>query len=804
MKISLNWLRDYIELNEPVDKICEVLTATGLEVEGIETFDEVEGGLEGIVVGEVITCEQHPNADKLKKTTVDIGTDEPVSIVCGAPNVAAGQKVIVATVNTMLYPKNGEPFKIKKAKIRGELSQGMICAEDEIGLGEGHDGIMILKTQLANGTPAAKYFELESDSIIEIGLTPNRADATSHLGTARDLRAAYLRDLTLPNVDDFSVDNKELSINVQVENEAACPRYSGLTISDVEVKESPKWLQTRLKSIGLAPINNVVDSTNYVLHSIGQPMHAFDADKIKGGKIVVRTMPEGTSFVTLDEKERKLNAEDLMICDESDGMCIAGVFGGIHSGVTEDTKNIFLESAYFSPDFVRKTAMTHGLKTDASFRYERGTDPNNTVIALKFCASLIKELAQGKISSEVVDIYPNPVKDFDVSIKYKNVNRLIGKEIPKARIQEILTYLDIKILNETDEGFDCIVPAYRVDVQREADVIEEILRVYGYNNIELEETYGADTLASFPKPDKDKVQEKTTTLLVANGFNEIITNSLTSPTNIANTDIWNEKENVTVLNKLSEDLGVMRQTLIFSGLESLRHNINRKQKNIRFFEFGRSYHLVDGEYTEKQHLSIYITGDKSDANWSSKSEQSDFHGMSSIVHKVLNKFLLKELKSVPTTSQVFQYGLDVSENGKNIVSFGLLNNDILKKTDLGQAVFYAEFNWEMLLKYSGKKALYKPVPKFPEVKRDLSLVIDKNVTFDQINKLAQQENRRLIKKINVFSVYEGENIGKDKKSYALSFILQDEFKTLTDKQIDKTMNGLISSFENNLNAIIRK
>lgn len=804
MKISLNWLRDYIQLNESVDKICEVLTATGLEVEGLEIFEEIKGGLEGVVVGEVITCEQHPDADKLKKTIVDIGDEKLVPIICGALNVAVGQKVIVATINCTLHSISGKSFKIKKVRIRGEESKGMICAEDEIGLGKTHADIIVLETDLPNGSPAAKYFNLETDHIIEIGLTPNRADAISHFGIARDLKAVFLRDLKILDTSNFSIDNNDFSIDVVIENKKACPRYSGISISGIEVKESPKWLQNRLKSIGLTPINNVVDSTNYVLHSVGQPLHAFDADKIKGGKIIVKTLPTNTSFITLDKKKRKLHKNDLMICNESEGMCIAGVLGGLHSGVSKSTKNIFLESAYFSTDFIRKTAIIHGLKTDASFRYERGTDPNITVKALKICAVIIRNLTHGKISSEIVDIYPNPVKNFEVKVAYKNIYRLVGEKIAKERIHKILAYLDINISNETEDGFDCSVPPYRVDVTREVDVIEDILRIYGYDNITLGKYHGTDTLASFPKIDKDKVQEKTTDLLVTNGFNEIITNSLTNPDYVANLNIWKENEHVQILNKLSEELGVMRQTLIFSGLESLQYNINRKQKNIKFFEFGRSYHNTNGNYSEKQYLSIFLSGNKSDENWTVKKSTVDFQNMSAIVYKILNKFLINDLNTESTKYPAFDYGLDITDNGKILVSLGLLNTCILKKVKVSQPVFYAEIDWEKLLKYSSKKPIYQPVSKFPEVKRDLSLVIDNNITFDKINKLAQKENKKIIKKINVFSVYKGENIGKDKKSYALSFILQDKFKTLTDKQIDKTMNSLIKSFENNLNAIIRK
>lgn len=804
MKISLNWLKDYISLDESPEEISEILTATGLEVEGLETYEQIKGGLEGVVIGEVLTCEKHPDADKLQVTRVDIGGEEPSQIVCGAPNVAAGQKVLVATLNCTLYPEGGDPFKIKKAKIRGVSSQGMICAEDELGLGNSHDGILVLDTKLENGTPAAAYFNLENDTVFEIGLTPNRADGASHFGVSRDLKAAYSRELKQVDVTDFKVDNASNPIEVVVENTEACPRYSGLTITNLTIKSSPDWLQHRLKSIGLTPINNVVDSTNYILHSLGQPLHAFDKDEIKGNKVVVKTMPKDTPFVTLDDVERKLSADDLMICNESDGMCIAGVFGGAKSGVKDTTTTIFLESAYFSADYVRKTSMLHGLKTDASFRFERGTDPNMTVLALKACALLIQKVAGGEISSEIVDIYPNPIPNFEVAVKYKNVDRLIGKEIAHERIKEILADLDITVNNETENGFSCSVPPYRVDVQREADVIEEILRVYGYNNIELEENYGTDFLAAYPTPDRDKIQDKVTLLMASIGFNEIMTNSLTNPDYVEKSGVWKSEENVVILNKLSEELGVMRQSLIFSGLEVIKYNVNRKQKNLKLFEFGRSYYLSEGVYNDNHHLSLFITGNQSDEHWRSDSAQVEFYDLSAAVYKVLNCFNLEGIDSEPTTNEYYEYGLDLSVNGKKLASFGKLKKSILNATGVSQFVFFADINWNGLLKFSDKKLLYKAVAKFPEVRRDLSLVIDKNVTFDQIRKLSLKENKKLIKRINVFSVYQGENIGENKKSYALSFILQDEIKTLNDKQIDKVMNGLIRSFEQNLGAIIRK
>lgn len=804
MKISLNWLKDFIALNEDVEVISEILTDTGLEVEGLEKFEEIEGGLEGLVIGEILTCAKHPDADKLSVTTVDIGTDQPAPIVCGAPNVAKGQKVVVATVGTTLFPEGGESFKIKKAKIRGEVSEGMICAEDEIGLGQSHDGIMVLDTDLPNGTPAKDYFKPESDTVIEIGLTPNRADGASHYGVARDLKAAFRRPTVFPELSNFKVDSQSNPVAVTVENHEACPRYSGLTLSNLQVKESPKWLKNRLKSIGLSPINNVVDVTNYVLHGLGQPLHAFDMADIGGKKVVVKTLSNGSKFTTLDEKERILTDKDLMICDDSKGMCIGGVFGGIGSGVKDTTTEIFLESAYFSADWVRNTATRHGIKTDASFRYERGTDPNMTVHALKYAALLIKEVAGGEISSEIIDIYPEPISDFEIDVKYKNVDRLIGKQVPHDRIKEILEDLDIKISDELGEGFKATVPPYRVDVTREADVIEEILRIYGYNNVELEENYGADYLAAFPAPDKDKIQSKTTDFLAAQGFNEIISNSLTNPDYVAKTGIWNPALNVEVLNKLSEELGVMRQAMVFSGLESLKYNINRKQSNLKFFEFGRTYTFQDGDYREQEQLALFLTGDQTDESWNVDKKSIDFYNISSTVHKILDKFSLAEFDSVPTSNPVFDYGLDLSKDGQLLVSLGKISPKVQKVAEVTQDVFYAEFNWAKMLKKYGKKILYKPVPKFPEVRRDLSLVLDEHVSFQQILELAKKESKKLVKRINVFSIYQGDSIGEGKKSYALSFILQDENKTLNDKAIDKTMNGLIASFENDLNAIIRK
>ncbi len=805
MKISLNWLKDYIQLDHSVETISKSLTDTGLEVEGLEEFGKIQGGLEGLVIGEVLTCEKHPNADKLKITTVDIGTDAPSPIVCGAPNVTKGQKVVVATVGTTLYPKGHDSFKIKKAKIRGEVSEGMICAEDEIGLGDGHDGIMVLDTNLPNGTPAIEYFDLDEDYIFEIGLTPNRADATSHIGTARDLKAVYKQAVNWPSVEDFKVDNNDLKIEVDVQNLEACPRYSGLTITNAQVGPSPEWLQTKLKSIGLAPINNVVDATNFVLHEMGQPMHAFDADQVKDNKVIVKTLPKGSTFTTLDEKERKLNENDLMICNgQEEGMCIAGVFGGIKSGVTEKTKNIFLESAYFSADYIRKTAQHHQLKTDASFRYERGTDPYITVYALKRAALLIKELTGGKISSDIVDVYPHEIKPLAVPVKYKNIDRLIGKSLNKKLIHEILNDLDIETKEVDETSFSAIIPPYRVDVTREADIIEEILRIYGFNNVDLPEYVKSDFLANFPETDPDGVQKTISELLVSNGFYETITNSLTKPEYAAQAENLSEENDVVILNKLSEDLGVMRQSMLYNSLETAVYNINRKQSDLKLFEFGKTYHLNNGKYKENKRLAVLMTGNKLSENWIEKNKKIEFHDLSAILSIILEKLTKEEITNEVIHEYPFDYALVSKINNEEVARFGKVKNGILKKFDLKQEIFFADINWDLLLKQTNNNIVFEEVSKFPEVRRDLSLVIDKSVAFEEIKKLAWSQEKHLIKKINVFDVYEGDKIEQNQKAYALSFILQDKRKTLTDKIIDKTMTKLMTTFESKLGAIIRK
>lgn len=805
MKIAYNWLKQYIDLPEDVEEISAILTQTGLEVEGIEEYHEVEGGLAGLVLGEVLTCAKHPDADKLSVTTVDVGQDRPYPIVCGAPNVAAGQKVIVALPKTTLYPTNGEPFKIKKAKVRGQVSEGMICAEDEIGLGTEHDGIMVVDTDLPNGTPAAEALGIATEYTIEIGLTPNRVDGASHIGTARDLKAALNREMGLPYVESFAPDNNQKQVTIEVQNTDACPRYAGVTLSNIKVGDSPDWLQHRLKSIGLAPINNIVDITNFVLHETGQPLHAFDLAEIKGNKVIVKTLAEGTAFVTLDDEERKLSDKDLMICDgDENGMCIAGVFGGSKSGVKDTTTDIFLESAYFSPAYIRRSSQKHGLKTDAAFRFERGVDPNNTIYALKRAALLIKEIAGGEISSEITDVYPDPIEHFEVKVKYAHIDRLIGKQLDKDLITTILTNLDISIIEETEEEFTAIVPPYRVDVQREADVIEEILRIYGYNNIEITEFLGAESLANFPAVDSNKLQQNITQTLASNGFSEIINNSLTKPAYAEAVDQLDSANDVVILNRLSEELEVMRQTLLFSGLEVINHNINRKQKDLKLFEFGKVYQKVEGKYQEARQLSVFVTGNDQAESWMVPSKQSQFHSLATAIAWVCQKFGLENVKNQNTESNIFSFGVNYTYNNKVIAQAGMVSNKILQMNSIEQDVFYAEIYWETLVELYKEKVSFQEISKYPEVQRDLSLVLDQEVSFQEIKNIAEKTERNLLKSVNVFDVYVGKSIPDGKKAYALRFILQDNKKTLNDKAIDKTMKKLRSAFENQLAAVIRE
>ncbi len=805
MKISLNWLKEYIELDETPEKIGERLTDTGLEVESIEKIESVKGGLQGLVIGEVLSCEAHENADRLKVTTVDIGEDEPAQIVCGAPNVEAGQKVVVATVGTMLYPKNGDPFEIRKAKIRGVASAGMICAEDEIGLGEGHDGIMVLSTNLDNGTPAAEYFNLQDDHVIEIGLTPNRADAASHIGVARDLKAVLHKDVQWPDVSGFNDKPGSSPISVDVRNPEACPRYSGLTLENISVGPSPEWLQTRLRSIGLTPINNIVDITNFVLHETGQPMHAFDADKITGQKVIVQNLPDGSTFTTLDEKERKLREGDLMICDgDSNGMCIAGVFGGISSGVKDSTKRIFLESAYFSADYIRKTAQHQKLKTDASFRYERGTDPEITIFALKRAALLMQEIAGATVASEIIDIYPEKIEPLQIEVSYAHIDRLIGIPIPRPTVETILKHLDIEMTDVTDDDFKAVVPPYRVDVTREADVIEEILRIYGFNQVPLPKSLSSDYLAEFDEKSPDKLQRTISELLVSNGFFEIITNSLTKPAYASEFGIADPAANVEILNKLSEDLGVMRQSLLFSMLEVAQYNISHKQTELRIFEFGKEYQKKDSGYNERQRLGLIFSGKFLEENWQKTDRDVHFHDLSGIVHLLLSRILNMQLKQDVVSDPRFAYTLSLQVRNREVARLGMINPNISRKFGIRQKIYFADIDWDQIIKFSNNSIIFKEVPKFPEVRRDLSLVISKNISFEEIRMLALKNESKILKDVRMFDVYEGDKIEKGKKAYAITFTLQDRNRTLDDKVIDKTMNRLMSAFETELNALIRK
>ena len=808
MKISYNWLKQFLQVNWEAEKVGDLLTDLGLEVEGIETKESIKGSLAGVVVGKVLTCEQHANADRLKVTTVDLGAGDPVQIVCGAPNVAAGQKVPVATIGTVLYDDKGEGFKIKKGKIRGEESHGMICAEDELGLGSDHDGILVLDKKLKVGTPAAEVFDIEIDQIFEIGLTPNRADAMSHYGVARDLRAGLMQqgmslELISPSVSNYHVDERTLRIEVEVDKKELAPRYCGISITDVEVKDSPEWIQNRLKAIGLTPKNNVVDITNYVLHELGQPLHAFDARQIKGNKVVVKTLPTGTKFTTLDDVERELHEEDIMICDaESNPLCIAGVFGGIKSGVSETTTSVFLESAYFNPISVRKTAKRHGLNTDASFRFERGIDINFTEYALKRAALLIEEYAGGKIASDVMDFYPEKMEDFQVFLSYDNAFRLIGQEIDKDVIKNILASLEIKINSETAGGLGLTIPSYRVDVQREADIIEEILRVYGYNNIEF--SHKLNTSISFDSNREVKIENSIADQLTSLGFHETMANSLTKEEYISLSEGLQAEHNVEMLNPLSNDLKVMRQSLLFSGLESVSYNVNRKNNSLKLYEFGKTYHKYENGYQESKHLTLFVSGDRNKESWKVASQSSDFFYLKGIVTAVFDRLGLSNLKTTPVKSDVFAEGITLSLGKTKLVDLGVVRKKILKEFGIKQEVLFADFNWETLLNLIGKKKVkVSDLPKFPAVKRDLALLLDQKISFKEIYQLAFQSERKLLKHVDLFDVYEGKNLPEGKKSYAVSFILQDESKTLADKQIDKIMSKLQQTFEKNLDAVLR-
>jgi len=806
MRISYNWLKQFIKIDLKSEETSAILTDLGLEVEVVEKYQSIRGGLEGVVVGHVLSCEKHPDADRLKVTKVDLGDGTPVQIVCGAANVAAGQKVPVATIGTKLFDKDGVEFEIKKGKIRGQESHGMICAEDELGLGTSHEGIMILDDKLKPGTPCAKVFNIENDEIFEIGLTPNRADAMSHYGVARDLRASLLQknsniELITPSVSTFRIDKRTLKIDVDVKDNKLAPRYCGVTISGITVKPSPDWLQNRLKAIGLTPKNNIVDVTNYILHDLGQPLHAFDASKING-KIIVKTLATGTKFITLDDVERTLHEEDLMICDQKGPLCMAGVFGGKNSGVTETTNTIFLESAYFNPVSVRKTAKRHALNTDASFRFERGIDPSITEFALKRAALLIKEITGGEITSDIIDIYPKAIEDFRVFLNFDKTTKLIGQELSKETIKKILASLDIKVTTVSDAGLGLIIPSYRVDVQREIDVIEEILRVYGYNNINFTKKLNA-TVANSARTEDYKIQNIIAAQLNGIGFHEMMANSLTTPDYLKLTDMLKEEYNVMMLNPLSNDLSAMRQSLLFSGLEAVSYNINRRNGDLKLFEFGKTYHKLPSGYDEPKHLTLFISGDRSEESWTLSRKPTDFFLFKGYVNSILERLGIYKVQNKPLASDVFSEGMAIACGQDTLVEFGTVKKSILKHFDIKQEVFYADFNWNLVLKLLSTKIKFAELPKYPEVRRDLALLIDETVTFESIYAIARQTEKSLLKDVNLFDVYQGKNLPEGKKSYAISFTLQDTTKTLTEEQIDKIMSKLQKNIENELGASLR-
>ena len=824
MKISYNWLKQYHDLDLTPDKVAEMLTGCGLEVEGQEPFQSVKGGLKGVTIGEVLTCEKHPNSDHLSINTVDVGSGEPLNIVCGAANVAKGQKVAVATIGTTLY-FNDKELTLQRTKIRGEVSEGMICAEDELGLGASHTGIMILEPLAPVGMPASEYFNVEEDITFTIGLTPNRVDAASHLGTARDLvavannfgreepPAVNRKHIIIPDVSTFRVDHDRRHIDVVIEDQAACPRYSGITVSGIQVAASPDWLKNRLMSIGLRPINNIVDITNFILMELGQPLHAFDTDRITGNKVIIRKYPKGTKFTTLDHAERELSENDLMICNTAEPMCIAGVFGGVKSGVTAETTSVFLESAYFDPRHVRKSSRYHGLQTDASFRFERGADFNITVFALKRAAMMIKEIAGGEISSEIVDVYPNPLPNQAVNLSFQNLDRLVGKVINRDVVKSILTDMGIVVMEEIGRGEGLLmeIPAYKVDVTREADVIEEILRVYGYNNIELHEEIRA-SISYTNNPDPDKVQNLVSDYLAANGFNEIMNNSLTRSTYYTENPDFPVENAVKMLNPISRDLDVMRQTLLYGALESVVFNQNRKIADLKMFEFGRVYSSgtfnndpVQG-YHEERHLALIMTGRSQPENWNASDKRVDFYDLKGYLEGVCNKLAVsrEQWNIQPYASGQICEGLQYLHKGKSVFIMGLLSSQVLKTFDCRQPVWFAEVNWDLLFSLVPAKNLpYRGIPKFPEVRRDLALLVDNEITFIQVEKLAFQTEKKLLKKVGLFDVYEGEKIAPGKKSYALNFILQDEEKTLTDKDIEKTMDKILRAMISTFNAQLR-
>lgn len=820
MNISYNWLKEFVDFNLSPLELAEALTSIGLEVGGVEEIQAIKGGLEGLVIGEVMTCEPHPNSDHMHVTNVNLGSGEPVQIVCGAPNVAAGQKVVVATIGTKLYDGD-ECFTIKKSKLRGIESCGMICAEDEIGIGTDHSGIIVLPNDAVVGTPAKDYYNIKSDYVLEVDITPNRADACSHYGVARDLYAYLVQRgiptaLHKPSVDAFKVDNHDLDINVTIVNSEACPRYAGITVKGVTVKESPEWLQNNLRMIGLRPINNIVDITNYILFAYGHPMHCFDADKIKGNQVIVKCMPEGTPFVTLDGVERKLSSRDLMICNTEEPMCIGGVFGGLESGTTEDTKNVFLESAYFHPTWIRKTARRHGLNTDASFRYERGIDPNNTIYILKLAALMVKELAGGEISSEIKDVSCKDFPPFRVELSYQRVNELIGKDIPAETVKSIVKSLEMEIVNETGEGITLDVPQYRVDVQRDCDVIEDILRIYGYNNVEIPTTLKSSLVAETETDKSNKLQNLIAEQLVGAGFNEILNNSLTKAAYYDELSSYPAQNLVRLMNPLSSDLNVMRETLLFGGLESIARNANHKNPDLKLFEFGNCYYYREEKrneekalapYSESYHLGLWLTGKDKQGSWIHADEENNAYMLKAYVENIFGRMGLRmrDLAIENLSADIYASAIVIkTQGGKRLAMLGSVTRKILKQFDIDNAVYFADINWiEVMRSIRSLKVSFKELPKFPAVRRDLALLVDKSVQFAQIEKLAFDADRKLVKAVNLFDVYEGKHLEPGKKSYAISITLQDEGQTLNDKAIDKVMQKIIKSLETQVNARLR-
>ena len=807
MKISYNWIKDFLKIDLPKEKVGELLTDLGLEVEGIIPYESVKGGLAGVIVGEVVECTKHPNADKLSLTKVDLGEGRVVPIVCGAPNVAQGQKVAVATIGTILYDKEGNSFKIKKGKIRGEESHGMICAEDELGLGDSHQGIMVLDSSLPNGKPCSEVFGVVSDDIFEIGLTPNRSDAMSHLGVARDLRAGLLqqgvnKEIITPSATDFFVDNRLLKIDVLVDNKELVPRYCGVTISNVKVAPSPIWLQNRLKAIGITPKNNVVDATNYVLHDLGQPLHAFDALKIAGKKIIVRNAQEGEKLQTLDGVERTLSQEDLVICDADKPICLAGVIGGAYSAVSQDTTHIFLESAYFNPVAIRKTAKRYGLSTDASFRFERGINVDTCKYALLRAAILIKKITGGEISSDVIDFYPKKIEDFQVFLTYEKVDTLIGQVIPREVIKSILHSLDIQINSITEIGMGLTVPSYRVDVQRDVDIIEEILRVYGYNKIDFSSKVSA-SMSHSSKYEDANIQNIIGAQLAGQGFFEIMNNSLTTATYQELSSDINPSEQVAILNPLSQDLAVMRQSMLFSGLETIAYNNNRKRSDLALFEFGKTYHKLGDTYIEPKHLSVFLSGNVYPEAWNAPIERTNFYYLKGYVMNIFQRLGIEFLSEKPSQEAIFQEGIQLFKGKTLLASLGVVKRSILNHFEIKQEVFFADIYWDKVLENLSKEVVYTEIPKYPEVRRDLALLLQEDTSFEQLYQLAFATEKELLKKVSLFDVYQGEKLPKGKKSYALSFVLQDKNKTLTDTQIDKVMEALLGAFQRETGATLR-